>query len=313
MDKMLVQIERDHVQALFCLCQRNKTAVFDFQILPGIFGQPHRDVLQMFIDLLACDLLRNHTTFVHDGHCDFIIDSILQGVFVNQGAKLGIGVLCRNNLPTRILRLLLDQWCASKGNLDSIREHLVHIEIEFSILRSVSLIDEQKQILAIIAVFLLDCCFKLVHQCCNDRIAVVLQKFDQPLAGFGSVGTHLGMDKVISNLFIQIDTIRDHNKPRFPDLAFWFHALPGDHLCQHNHRDSFAAALRMPDNTVSGVRIVSQQNAIHALFNRKILLISTDLFHIVIVDDKVVDQVQQPLRMQQRYQRTVLFPDLSIR
>jgi len=121
------------------------------------------------------------------------------------------------------------------------------------------------------------------------------------------------MDKVISDLLIQIDTVRNHDKARFPDLAFGLHALPGDHLCQHNHRDRFAAALRMPDNTVSGVRIVSQQNAIHALFNRKILLISTDLFHIVIVDDKVADQVQQPLRMQQRYQRTVLFPDLSIR
>ena len=84
------------------------------------------------------------------------------------------------------------------------------------------------------------------------------KEFDQPLAGFGSVGTHLGMDKIISDLFIQIDAIRDHNKPRFPDLAFGFHALPGDHLCQHNHRDRFCRfALRMPDNTVSGVRIVS--------------------------------------------------------
>lgn len=69
----------------------------------------------------------------------------------------------------------------------------------------------------------------------------------------------------------------------------------------------------MPNNTVTSVFVVLKQNSLHALFNCKILLVAANLLHIVIVDDKITNQIQQPIRMQQGNQSTILLLDLTIR
>ena len=47
----------------------------------------------------------------------------------------------------------------------------------------------------------------------------------------------------------------------------------------------------MPDNAVTSIFAVLQQDSFHALFHGKILLIAADLLHIVVVDDEITDQV----------------------
>ena len=120
------------------------------------------------------------------------------------------------------------------------------------------------------------------------------------------------MNEVIPDLFIQVDAVSYHHKAWSLDAAARLHALPQNHLGQHDHGNGFAAALGMPNNTISSINTVLKQNSLHALFNCKILLVSADFLHIVIVDDKVTNQIQQSLRVQQRHQCTILLLDLTI-
>jgi hypothetical protein len=69
----------------------------------------------------------------------------------------------------------------------------------------------------------------------------------------------------------------------------------------------------VPHNSASRIGAVFQQNPIHALFHGKELLISADFFDIVVIDDEIPDQVQQPGWMKQGDQRPILFPNLAIR
>ena len=106
------------------------------------------------------------------------------------------------------------------------------------------------------------------------------------------------MNKVVPNLLIQVDTVSYHHKTGPLDTAARLHALPDNHLGQHDHSDGFTTALGMPHNTISSISTVLKQNSLHALFNCKILLVAADLLHIVIVDDKITNQIQQPIRVQ---------------
>ena len=97
------------------------------------------------------------------------------------------------------------------------------------------------------------------------------------------------MNEVIPDLFIQVDAVSYHHKAGPLDAAARLHALPQNHLGQHDHGNGFAAALGMPNNTTSSISTVLKQNSLHALFNCKILLVAADFLHIVIVDDKIAD------------------------
>ena len=269
-------------------------------------------MLQMCVNLLTGNLLRNNATFINNRYRNFIIDCILESIFINQWAEFCICVLCRNDLSILILRLFLNERCPGKGNFHCFWEHFIHIDIKLAILCSVSLINKKEQILAIITVFLLNGSLKFINQCCYYGISIILKKLNQALAGFRLVRTHLRVNEVITNLFIQINAVSNHNKARLLDWTVWLHAFTNNHLCQHNHRDRFATTLGMPNNTVSCVGVVPHQNTIHTLFDCKVLLVSAYLFHIIIIDDKVTNQIQQPLRVQQRHQCTILLLDLTI-
>ena len=69
----------------------------------------------------------------------------------------------------------------------------------------------------------------------------------------------------------------------------------------------------MPKHTASCVFAVFQKNSVHALFDGEILLVAADLFDVIVVDNKVANDIQQALRMQERDKRPVLLLDLSIR
>ena len=183
----------------------------------------------------------------------------------------------------------MHQRSARKGNLDSVGKHPVHVDVQLTVLSSVAFVDENKDIFTVVAVFLLYGSLKFVDQSCDDSISVFLQQLDQTLAGLGTVRAHLCMNKVIPDLFIQVDAISYHHKAGPLDAAARLHALPQNHLGQHNHGNGFAAALGMPNNTISSISTVLKQNSLHALFNCKILLVAADLLHIVIVDDKIAD------------------------
>ena len=173
-------------------------------------------------------------------------------------------------------------------------------------------INEHEDIFTVVAVFLLHSGFKLVNQGRYNSISTFFQQFNQSLAGLGTVRTHLCMNEVIPDLFIQVDAVSYHHKAGPLDVAR-LHALPDNHLGQHDHSDSFTTALCVPNNTVTSVFAVLQQNSLHALFNCKILLVATDFLYIVIVDDKIANQIQQPIRVQQGNQGTILLLDLTIR
>ena len=69
----------------------------------------------------------------------------------------------------------------------------------------------------------------------------------------------------------------------------------------------------MPQHTASCVFTVFQKNSVHALFDGEILLVAADLFDVIVVDNKVANEIQQAFRMQERDECSVLLLDLSVR
>ena len=103
---------------------------------------------------------------------------------------------------------------------------------------------------------------------------------------------HLRVYKVIANLFVKIYTVCNHDKSRFFNYAITLKALTKNHFCKHNHGNGFSATLGMPYNSVTSVLPVLKQNTAHALFNSEILLISADLFDIIVVNNEVANNIK---------------------
>ena len=76
---------------------------------------------------------------------------------------------------------------------------------------------------------------------------------------------------------------------------------------QHDHRQTFAAALRMPDDAALPVAFfIRLLDGFDNLLDGKILLIAADFFHIGIKQHKVVDQLHHTGRGEKRNQVAVL-------
>ena len=294
-----MQVKCYHIEARFCLSKSNKSAILNLQILLSFFRKAYRNILQMSVNLLTGNFLRDHAAFINNRNRYFIVNGILKCVSVDFRAKLFIGISCRNNITFIFFRFFLHQGRTCECNLHSVRQNSIHIDIQLSILRPMPFINKNKNISAIIAVFLFYCSFKFIDQCSNDRITLLFKQLNQTFAGLGTVRTHLSVNKVIPDLFVQIDTVSYHHKTRLFDHAIRLHTLTQNHFGQHNHSESFSAALCVPNHSISGICAVFQQNTIHAFFYRKVLFIPANFLYIVIVNNEVADQIQQSLRVQQ--------------
>ena len=79
-------------------------------------------------------------------------------------------------------------------------------------------------------------------------------------------------------------------------------------LGNHHHGERLTRTLRMPDDaTLTVTRRVIFGNGLHNRLYRKELLVSANLFHIGIVNDKILRELAQAFFFEQRNQRLVLF------
>ena len=85
-------------------------------------------------------------------------------------------------------------------------------------------------------------------------------------------------------------------------------------LCQHNHCQTFAAALGMPDHTALAIAVlVGFVDGFDDLFDGKILLIAAYLFDVGVKEDKVTDQLIYAVDAEKRNDIAVLHSRYTIR
>ena len=119
---------------------------------------------------------------------------------------------------------------------------------------------------------------KLVDQCCNNQISFVFQNCLQPFSGCSPNGGHLRIGKVIPDLFVKVDSVRDNNEAR---VLVCLQIL--DFFDQHDHRQRFPTALSMPDNSTCGILPILAVDALDRVLNGKKLLMSADFLDVAVI------------------------------
>ena len=83
--------------------------------------------------------------------------------------------------------------------------------------------------------------------------------------------------------------------------------LHQDVFRQHHHRETFAAALRVPDDSTLPVAVtVVLRDCRHDLLDGEILLVAADLLDVPVKEDEVANKLKDALLAEQGYQGPVL-------
>ena len=135
------------------------------------------------------------------------------------------------------------------------------------------------------------CCrFKFVDCRRNDGVRGILQQCNQAAPGGGFHRIKAGVDKVVPQLFDQIQSVAHQNKSCTCSRRVCKHSFN-----QHDHGKGLAAALRMPDDAAARRAAVLSADSAHGVLHAEELLIAGNLFDATVIKDIEPNQIQQPL------------------
>ena len=115
------------------------------------------------------------------------------------------------------------------------------------------------------------------------------------------------MDKVIPQLFNQIQSVTDQNESRVYNGS-----VCNNTLHEHDHCQGLTATLCMPNNAATAGASIFTVDAAHRIFNAKELLIAGNLLNAAIIQNKETNHVQQTLPGQHGNDYLVLLGNVAI-
>ena len=199
-----------------------------------------------------------------------------------------------------LLLVGFQQRRAGEADENRVRQNRLHRLMQFAGLRPVTFVHEHIQIALghkilrqglfhffnvafdvahFLAVFL---AAELVNQRTQQPRLRGVQSGHQIIAALRPVNLFLDPQENLFDLLIQFRPVGDDEHPRIG------HILPNP-LCQPDHDEAFAAALRVPDDAT-----FTPTDEILRRPHREILIVAAELFRSGIEDDEIVDEFQQP-------------------
>ena len=115
------------------------------------------------------------------------------------------------------------------------------------------------------------------------------------------------MDKVIPQLFDQIQSVADQNESRVYNGS-----VCNNTLHEHNHCQGLATPLCVPNDAATAVAPILTVYTAHRIFNAKELLITGNLLNAAIIQNKETNNIQQTRLGQHGYDHLVLLCNVTI-
>ena len=164
MKKMLMDIKGNHGQALFRLRQMHKgTPLFAHILFLGL-SQWSEDALQIIVNFVTGHFLWNDTSIVNQRNDDTITNTIFKTIgMANLFAELQICVTL----------IFPEQRSSCKADFECIGKHLIHHVMEFAGMRTVTFVDQKKNVLVPDLGPRFCCSFKFVNCCGDQRVAAI--------------------------------------------------------------------------------------------------------------------------------------------
>ena len=147
----------------------------------------------------------------------------------------------------------------------------------------------------------LDRRLKLVDYRRNHGIAFALEQLHQMSARSGIHHLAPALLEGVGNLAVEVGAVGHHHDSRaryLPQLGYG--------LGQQHHGERLAAPLRVPHHAALALAVVESPHPRNNLLDREILLIAGQLLDAPVVDRKVVNEVEQPLRTAEAEEIAVL-------
>ena len=102
-------------------------------------------------------------------------------------------------------------------------------------------------------------------------------------------------------MLVEVDAVGDDDHAR---IAYRW--VQRQRLRQHDHRQRFAAAGRVPDHAACAFAIGEVRDALDSGLDGEILLVAGDLLDAAIVEDELIGEFEQASRAEQGIQRAIL-------
>ena len=211
-------------------------------------------------------------------------------------------------LLIRILLFICDKRRTRKCYQRSFWQNVSHIVEHAAVFAAVRLVDEDVKLFTVRLKILISANrSKLVDKRRYDNIALVPEQCFKSFTRCRSYGIHSGICKIIFYLLVEVFSVGNDNKPRIFRRFFDLYLLD-----EHNHGKRLAAALGMPYNAALTVRLVLSVYSRHRLVYGKKLLMTANLFDVVVKEDKELYYVKQPFFVKKRNASLVLFNYLPV-
>ena len=266
------------VSLQLCLCSGRKTDGLGIE--PGIDSG------------LRGNILRDISGFIAQIQHDTVPDTFVEFVGMDVAAE---------GFQTGLL-VLFQKRCAGEADENGIGKDGFHGLVEFAGLGTVTLIHKDhnialgteilrqsgKKLADVLGIIRLRSLgpplAEFMYQGADQPILVGIQPGQQILAALGADDLLVHTLVVLFDLFVQFFTVGD-------DQDTGVGVVRQDPLGEPHHRQALAAALGVPDDAAS---VLVHQTVLSPL-DGIVLVIAADLFDALVEDDKVVDQVEEPL------------------
>ena len=245
-----------------------------------ILAQPLRHLLKIPINHPLVHILVGIAPFVHQRQHRLVFHSLPHCILIYHIAKL-----------VQRVSILYKQRRTRKGNKTSIGHRFLHIYVECAMLCAVPLVNQHKYIVASERLlYARHSRFKLINDGSNHRIGIGLQYLHQVAPTSSIYYLHPHIVEGARNLFIQIGTVCYQQYQR---IVYSF--VLCNSLCHERHGKRFSTSLRVPYHPTRTRIGVQPRYLLHSIFYSKILLIAGYLFHPLVIQNKIVGQIQQSL------------------
>ena len=146
------------------------------------------------------------------------------------------------------------------------------------------------------------CCVELIDDRSDHIGLAALEKFYQIPSTGSCSRIQSGVGECGGNLPVQLFSVSDNNNFRVAGGQ-----LHQEIFRQHHHGQAFAAALGVPDYTALAIpSFIRFLDGLTNLFDGKILLVTANLLHIGVKEDKIADQLQYSAGMEERDHAAIL-------
>ena len=208
--EMLADIKRTHIHDAFRLVQHLGSSIFFLKVSLLLFIQPRCKTVKpkVYCRLVLLELCV--TTFVKQRDNSTILICLLNRIArFNHSAKLAKAIL-----------FFFHQRRSRKADIAGVREHLFHTCMQIFILRTVRLINKQKDIVGFFNILpFIQSLVELVNNSRDNGRGIRTHKIKQVFTRSRLDNFHSAMFESVMNLRIQILAVRDKDYTRIINIA----------------------------------------------------------------------------------------------